>query len=197
MVVLHLVRQYLSDVHVLFGNTGVEFPETLQLRDHVLKEWKLEIIETRPMETFWQVMDRIKRQKLHLDDGRKHSNICCYALKHGPARVALRQLRVKVNFTGITAMESRNRMFTACHKGMEYYQKTFGLLVVHPIMFWTPEEVWTYTKAQKIPVNAAYERYGLERVGCMTCTSHIGWREQIGKVNPKLARYIIDRYFDD
>jgi phosphoadenosine phosphosulfate reductase len=197
VAVLHLVRKYKPNVRVLFQNTGVEFPETLRLKEQLIRDWNLEIIETKPKETFWQVMDRVKRLHLHVDDGKKHSNVCCNALKHGPARVALKDFKVRVNFTGMTAMESRNRMFTACHKGMEYYSSHLGVITVHPIMFWRPDEVFGYIKENGIPLNVAYERYGLQRVGCQTCTSYKGWREQIGKRNLKLAKYITERYFDE
>ena len=59
---------------------------------------------------------KIKKEGWRLDDGKKHSNICCYGLKEKPFILWARKHHIGKNFTGITASESRNRMWTACNR---------------------------------------------------------------------------------
>jgi phosphoadenosine phosphosulfate reductase len=186
---------------VIFNNTGVEFKETLEFKDKLSREWNLNLVELKPEKTFWQIMDP---QKIKIPDGQKtgkryfdawHTHdACCYYLKEKPFMNYVKG-RFSVNFTGITAMESRQRMLRACEKGMEYYHKTHSLMRVHPILYWTPEEVWRFIEENNIPVNPAYQKYKIDRIGCIPCTSYRGWREQLAKVNPKMYRFIQKRFF--
>ncbi len=195
MVVLWLVREVKSDVPVLFNNTGIQYPETIEFKERLVKEFGINLLETKPEVTYWQILERIQKKGFRIDDGRKHSNICCYHLKHKPSKKAIQENGFQVNFDGLTAIESRHRMFIACHKGMEYYTKKLGVQVVHPIMFWTPEEVFDYCSRVQIPVNPVYEKYNLDRVGCVPCTSHREWRAQLAKTNPKMYKFISEKYF--
>lgn len=107
----------------------------------------------------------------------------------------LKERSIDISFSGITAVESRHRMFVACKKGMEYYSFKDGLYKVHPIMFWTEQEVWEFTKDNDIPINEAYGKYGINRIGCMWCMSHRGWRNQVSRINPRVYCYMMRRYF--
>lgn len=194
MVVTSLAFEENPKIPVVFGNTGIEFPETLRLRDKVVDSWGLNYVEVKPKTTFFKINDMILKRKLRLDDGRKHSNICCYHLKEKPFDYWRKTKACSRSFTGITALESRHRMFVACKKGMDYYSVRSGFAKVHPIMFWTEEEVWQFTKDNNLPVNEAYSKYGIDRIGCMWCMSHKGWREQIFRINPKVYAFLMSHY---
>ena len=43
MVLLHLVRQQRPDIPVLFLETGYHFPETIEYRDRLARDWKLNL----------------------------------------------------------------------------------------------------------------------------------------------------------
>lgn len=197
MVVLDLALQENAKVPVVFENTLIEFPETLALKCRVERDWDLNLVELRPKKgvSFWKLQDRISLEKLNRDDGRKHSNICCYHLKEKPFALWRKVHNVTRSFTGLTAVESRHRMFVACMKGMDYYSYRDGCWKVHPLMFWTQQEVWDFTHDNGLPVNEVYKKYGLSRVGCMWCMSHKGWRGQVAKINPKVYAFMLERYF--
>lgn len=196
MLVLWLVRQEKPDIPVVFTNTGVEFKETIEFKDRMVDEWGLNLIEVKPEKTFWKLWEGRE-----LPDGSKHKkgvsvDRCCHVLKEKPFRSVVKQHGFTHNFTGITVAESRQRMLRICERGAYYYHKTFGVWNIHPIAFWTPEEVWAFTKYHRIPVNPVYEKYGMLRVGCLPCTAHRGWRKQLGKVNPKMLKHVLKNYFD-
>lgn len=194
MVVTFLALEENPKIPIVFENTGIEFPETLRLRDKIIESLAINYIELKPKITFFKVNDMILTRKLRMDDGRKHSNICCYHLKEKPFDLWRKETKCTRSFTGITALESRHRMFVACKKGMDYYSVRSGFAKVHPIMFWTEGEVWNFTHDMNLPINDAYEKYGIDRIGCMWCMSHKGWHEQIARINPKMYAFIMRKY---
>src|SRR5664280_1891036 len=51
MVVLHMLRQRLPDVPVIFLETGYHFKELLAYRDRMTAEWGLNLINAMPLTT--------------------------------------------------------------------------------------------------------------------------------------------------
>jgi phosphoadenosine phosphosulfate reductase len=51
MAVLHLLRQRIPDVPVLFLDTGYHFPQTYEYRDRMAKEWSLQLVNVLPRQT--------------------------------------------------------------------------------------------------------------------------------------------------
>lgn len=194
MIVAFLALEENSKIPIVFENTGIEFPETLALRNKVVSSWGINYVELKPQTTFFKVNDMIVKRKLKLDDSKKHSTICCYHLKEKPFNLWRKAVGCTRSLTGITALESRTRMFVSCTKGMDYYSLRSGFSKVHPIMFWTEEEVWNFTKDSGLPINEAYAKYGINRIGCMWCMSHKGWREQIQRINPRVYAFMMKKY---
>ena len=189
-VVLWLCLQENPKIPVIFNNTGVEFRETLELKEKMTSSFGLNLIETKPEKSFWQVWANIDGSKRG-----KHHDACCYYLKDKPTKLAIENHHLERSFTGITALESFMRMMTACQRGQEYFVKKYGYWKIHPILYWTPEEVWHFIHDNGIPENAAYEKYRMKRLGCVPCTAYKGWREQLARVNPRMYKLISERYF--
>jgi phosphoadenosine phosphosulfate reductase len=195
-VVLWLCLQENPDIPVVYNNTGIEWPETLAFKEQLKESWHLNLLETKPIMSYWQVWKRIQEKHLKFQDGsKKGSDLCCDYLKEIPARRLMKQHSFHRTFTGITAIESRLRMFVACQRGMEYYSQKDKITKIHPILYWTEPEVWRFIKDNNIPTNLAYAKYGLNRLGCMFCTSHKEWRPQIARTNLKAYRFIQEQYF--
>ena len=196
MALTYLVLQENPRIPVAFENTLIEFPETIYFMRKIVKEWDLNFFEIKPQPgvNFFTVNDRAIQKNLHIDDGRKHSNLCCYWLKDKPFLLWRRAPDVIKSFTGVTAVEGYHRMQTACHYGTQYLNHKEGLFKIQPLTFWTEQEVWDFTHDEGIPVNPAYQKYGLSRVGCMWCMSHFAWRQQIERINPAIFCYMMRRY---
>jgi len=196
LAVLYLVREFLPKVAVLFCNTICQYPETYRFRDKIVDEWNLELFETKPKILWWQVWDKFGAP--HGGKKVKGSSVdhCCYYLKEKPFKIAIRQNEWKVNFTGLTALESHQRMLSACESGMLFYSSKYGLVRLHPLIFWKEKEVWNFIEENSIPLNPAYKNRHLTRLGCMICTAHKGWRKEIAENNPRLYEWIQERYFN-
>jgi len=181
-LVLFLVRQFASQIPVLFNNTGVEFPQTVEFVHRLAEEWKLNFTELHPEMSFWECVERWgfpppSRYRFGTPK-------CCYHLKEKPVIKAIRENGFKASFIGVTAWESWGRRIVAGRLGICHHSKVYGVCRIRPILYLRPDEVWYLTKEFGIPVNPTYTLS--KRVGCLPCTGHLGWEEQIARVNPKL-----------
>jgi len=191
-IVLFLCLLVAPNVPVVFNNTGVEYPETVKFVASLEEAWGLNLIVTHPEKSFWQCIEQYgfpRGTKYSRTRGAHPTAQCCYWLKEKPALLAIRQNHWLGQFTGISASESRNRMFLARDKGYCYHIKKGNFCKIHPILWWTESEVWQFIHDNGLPFNQAYLK-GAERVGCMPCTAHKKWEEQMQRVNPKLYRMI-------
>jgi phosphoadenosine phosphosulfate reductase len=195
LAVLHLALKYKPEIPVAWINTGVDFPETQPFLEELSKKWNFDLHIIKPKKSYWQILDDIKRKGMQMDDGSKDSNTCCYHLKERPFLLWIREMGLTHCFTGVTAMESRHRMITACQKGMDFYQRKQEVWKIMPIIYWQPQEVWAYIREHEIPVHPAYAKYNLERIGCIPCTSYKKWREQLQRINPKMYKLLQEKYF--
>lgn len=194
-LVLYLARELNPDVKVIFCNTGVEYPETIQFRDRLTKEWDLNLLEAQSDKTFWQIVKEEKeRTGTHGYPDirfRRREPACCRILKIAPLRKLIRDHDIKATITGLSAAESYQRKWVfiwygdhyEMHKGMPW-----PIWKYHPVGYWTMEEVWRFTREEELPVNKAYEK--LDRVGCMPCTAFLGWQEKLGRTNLPLLKKI-------
>lgn len=193
VVVLHMALQIDPDVLVVFNNTGVEYPETLRYKEMLVKDWKLNLVETKPIKSFWQCVEEYGFPLLRGKRSRKYGNPgkppCCRFLKEIPMREAAKKHGIRAVITGLRAAESRARMFAFAQLGQNYAShKFFDIVKFNPIAFWTHDELWKYIREQGLPVNPIYRK--VARSGCMPCTGYTNWEAQLAKVNPRMYRYV-------
>ena len=191
MVVLHLVRQFEPRIRVMFGNTGVEYPDTLKFRDQIVKEWDLNFTEVRPKTNFWALKKKYGWPDRRFD-GKKgqHTVPCCKYLKEQPAADFWREAKIQLVFDGVTMGESHARWMLAYRLGCYYYAKSIGVFKSHPILDWPKEIVWKYIKRYSVPINPHYTKFPDQRVGCMPCTSFLDWRENMAEAFPAMYRKV-------
>jgi len=187
-VVLWLCLQVKPDISVVFNNTGVEHPETVQLVAELERAWNLNLTITHPEKNYWDCIEQYGFPEGTKGAIGKRKARCCYWLKEKPMQLAMRENGWLAYFTGETAVENRMRMFVAL-KGTCLHLKKEGVCKIKPILWWTEREVWDFVHANSLPVNAVYSK-GAQRTGCMPCTAHKHWEQQMGIVTPKLYRII-------
>lgn len=194
VVVLHMALQVNPKINVVFNNTGVEYPETYAYRNLLKKEWNLNLIETKPLKSFWQCVKeygfpllreayRFKEKKMF------HKPECCVFLKELPFKEACKTFEIEATLTGLRCSESRLRMFTLAQRGQYYHTKKWGSLWrYHPIGFWSHQQVHEYLEKNNLPINEIYKK--VERSGCMPCTGFLYWEKQLSITNLKMYRYV-------
>jgi len=203
VVMLHLALRFDPRVLVVFQNTGVEFPETLAFKDRLKEEWDLNLVELKPVKTFWQCVREYGLPHFRWWRSRPPSRAtaevrpkkksgtprCCYWLKERQANLYYRENGIEAIFLGLTFDESYQRRYWIIRAGLEYHMKKRNLKRIYPIAYWTSSDVWRYIKENDLPYNPLYDM-GHDRVGCMPCTGFIGWQKQMARANPKLYEKI-------
>jgi len=194
VLVLYFAREVYPDIPVLWANTGVEFPETVKFARKLAEEWNLNLIEVKPIKTFWQCVKEYGfpwPRKVKTRDGYKAPGTprCCYYMKEKPLANKIHELGIKATLTGLTWDESYNRKWALIKNGDWFFSKKRGYWFIHPIAYWNSYEVWKFIEENSIPLNPLYEK--AERIGCMTCTAHFGWEKQMAALTPGIYKLIM------
>ncbi len=161
MVLLHMVRETLPDVPVVFLDTGYHFAEVIAYRDRMAAEWGLNLISLEAKQTVaeQEATFGILNQT---DPGR-----CCGLRKVKPLFAALEGYGLW--FTGLRREQARSR---AALSEVDDFKLPTGRVIrkVSPLTEWSAKDVWTYAAEHGIPLLALYEK-GYTSIGCEPCTS--------------------------
>ncbi|PKN43723.1 MAG: phosphoadenosine phosphosulfate reductase [Deltaproteobacteria bacterium HGW-Deltaproteobacteria-18] len=174
-VVLALWREVLREhagpapVRVLNLDTGCKFPEVLDFRDRLTREWNLELHVARP-----EV--ELTRYALAVDPV-----ACCGDLKIRPLNEAVARLEIPALLTGVRADENPDR---ADRPWLEDHGDHVRAL---PILEWTELDVWTFMVRESIPWCTLYDQ-GYRSLGCMPCTLRSARGERSGRDSAKEER---------
>lgn len=199
MIVLHMIHQLKPDIQVLFNNTLVEYPDTYQFKREMVKKWNLNIIETKPVKSFWWVVENYGFPLFSRKGHRDPSKNCCRYLKEYPVARVLRKYKFDLYFTGLTRHESRLREFSAKKYGNYFYSKTQNHWKCHPIQDWTEQDVWNYHEKHSLPHNSFYDKEPVNgfvaRTGCWCCTIPIKYGKiEFLRINyPKLWKLLLKK----
>lgn len=189
VVLLHLVHQIDNTIPVAFNNTGVNFTETIEYMNKLKKDWNLKIYELKPKKTFWEVVKEhgYPKQSRSSKTGDKREPKCCKILKIEPLHRFIKGYKPDIIFVGLLGDEGRQRRWVYIYKGGALYEhKSERVNKCIPLIWWTTKDIWHYHDIEKIPRNPVYEKYEIERTGCIPCTGHIGWKKQLARIKPKL-----------
>lgn len=193
VALIFLVHEIDDSVPIVFNDTGVGFKETKEYKDMLIRDFYLTVYETSPEMTFWEIVEKhgYPKQSRNSKTGDPREPACCKILKYEPTERFIEEYNIDLNFVGLLGDEGRQRRWAFIQKAAaHYYMKSMGIWKCIPLIWWTKEDVWRYHDEREIPRNPVYEKYGIERTGCIPCTGHKGWREQLQKINPALYRKI-------
>lgn len=167
-VLLELVKKALprESFVVIFGDTGMEFPDTYKAVKVVQKQCEedgtpfyISKSHFEPEES-WQLFGppaRVLRW-------------CCSVHKSAPQTLKMREITGKNNYVGLDFVGVRAHESVARSKYdyENFGKKQKGQYSYNPILEWTSAEVWLYIFKNKIFVNEAYKK-GNSRAGCLFC----------------------------
>lgn len=160
MVVLHMLRQRLPDVPVLFLDTGYHFPETYAYRDRMTSAWQLNLRNLAPAMTVAEQESKFGILN-QTDPGR-----CCRLRKVEPLIAALEDFDVW--FTGLRHEQSPTRKNL---KKIEQHLLPSGrsLAKVSVLTDWPWPQVSEYMSGHNIEFLPLYH-LGYPSIGCEPCT---------------------------
>ncbi len=161
MVVLHMLRQRVLDVPVIFLETGYHFAELIAYRDRMTTEWGLNLVNALPTTTVKEFEGRFG--KLHI----VQPTACCQARKVEPLMRSLEPFDWW--FTGLRREQSPTR---AGLKKVEDHRLPTGrqLKKVSVLADWDWARVEAYAEREGIPQLELYAR-GYTSIGCEPCTA--------------------------
>jgi phosphoadenosine phosphosulfate reductase len=180
LVVLHIALDVNPSIDVVFNNTTVDFPETINYVKWLKEEWGLNLHFTRHDCSYFK-LTKEKGWANHED------RWCCKPFKEGPAFQFMSQNGYKAELTGTTRTESIYRRSLSPIKNPK---KDPQIIRVNPIYDWNEWEVWRYIEENNIPYNPLYDM-GYRRIGCWCCPlngpSHY---KRLCKTHPQLFNFL-------
>ena len=161
MVVLHMLRQRLPDVPVIFLETGYHFKEVIAYRDRLVAEWNLNLVNALPKTTLKE--HEAQHGLLYIVQPTE----CCAIRKVEPLMRSLEPFDWW--FTGLRREQSPTR---ANLKKVEDHKLPTGRMLkkVSVLADWTMDQVNEYAAANGIPRLELYDR-GYTSIGCEPCTA--------------------------
>jgi len=166
-------------VHV---DTSYKIPAMISYRDHIAREWGLNLVVARN--------ERALKEGMNHEKGRL---VCCEALKTNGLRQVMDEQGYSALILGIRRDEegtrAKERFFSPRDQNFEWnfrdqppelwdqFQTSFeeGTHVrIHPLLHWTEVNVWEYIERESIPVISLYfadmEGRRYRSLGCAPCT---------------------------
>jgi phosphoadenosine phosphosulfate reductase len=161
MVVLHMLRQHLPEVPVIFLETGYHFKELIAYRDRMVAEWELNLVNAMPSTTVAEFEGQFG--KLHIVQPTE----CCRVRKVEPLMRSLEPFGWW--FTGLRREQSPTR---AGLKKVEDHRTPTGkqMKKVSVLADWDWARVSDYATIHGIPQLELYAR-GYTSIGCEPCTA--------------------------
>ncbi|MGQ9582758.1 MAG: phosphoadenosine phosphosulfate reductase domain-containing protein [Thermoplasmatota archaeon] len=164
---------------VLFSNTGIEFPETVDYVRRLSRDLGLTLLEESAGGAFWQNLPRFGPPA-------KDFRWCCKVCKLAPMTAL-----VSREFPGgVLTVEGRRWRESFARQRIRLVEESPfvpGQVNVEPIRGWTALEVWLYILWRGLPYNPLYDE-DLERVGCWLCPSTLESElEVVGRIHPELS----------
>jgi phosphoadenosine phosphosulfate reductase len=167
LVMMHLAKKAGLSFPVFTLDTGLLFPETLELQKRLedFYGWKIESI--RPDLSVEQQAEVLGPALWERDP-----DLCCTTRKVLPLQSKLHDLDCWI--TGLRRNQSDSRSGIGIIELYTLDQNSGSEIVkLNPMAEWTREAIWQYIQQHKIPYNPLHDQ-GYRSIGCMTCTRKTG-----------------------
>ena len=156
VVMLSLIAEVDPSLPVIFIDTGMHFPQTLDYKDEVIARLGLTgVREITPNETERKVLD--PKNMLWTAD----ADACCALRKVRPLEPALEGFGAWI--TG------RKRFHGGARMSLAVFEHADGRYKVNPLANWTQADVDAYLEAKDLPRHPLVAQ-GYPSIGCWPCT---------------------------
>ncbi|MGA8275220.1 MAG: phosphoadenylyl-sulfate reductase [Thermoplasmata archaeon] len=175
LVIMDLARRLRPDIPVLFLETGYHFAETLQFRDQLRSESKVNIVDVRPDRSVPE-QDAEFGAELYA----RAPDMCCEMRKVAPLHRALAGRRAWM--TGVRRSQHPQRAGTPVVQWQELPGDGNGIFKVNPLVAWPLSDVDAYLEEHQLPRHPLWAK-GYPSVGCAPCTApaSLGEGERAGR----------------
>jgi len=160
LATLHLVMDAGIKPDLMFINTGIELPETIENVQNIAEKYGLNLFSKRARSGYWDNVD-------YFGPSARDYRWCCKTCKLGPTALLIDEEYPEgvLSFIGQRRYESEQRM----DKGSTWNNPWVpGQESASPIQDWTALHIWIYLFMKGADYNPLYEK-GFERIGCWVC----------------------------
>lgn len=170
-LIIHWLATIAPRTHVFNLDTGYQFPETLELRDRIVRRYGIDVVLERP-ETTVPEYERLHGGPLYRVDPDR----CC-----GDRKIAIVR-RVLTRFDAWMTAIRRDQSPDRADAPIVGWDHKFGLVKVSPLANWTKSQVWKAIVDEDVPYNPLHDR-GFVSIGCQPCTRAVvqGEDERAGR----------------
>lgn len=168
VVTLDIVQRAIphNNFKVLFGDTGMEFPDTYDLVSEIS-----DLCSRREIE-FISAKSELNPHCTWKQYGPPSTvtRWCCSVHKTSPQILALRKYLGKPNFTGMAfvGVRANESISRSEYDYVSLGEKHKGQYSCNPILEWNSAELYLYIYSENLPLNKAYKK-GNNRAGCLVC----------------------------
>jgi phosphoadenosine phosphosulfate reductase len=163
LVMMHLAKTAHLDFPVFTLDTGLLFPETLELQRRLEDFYGCKIESAVPDLT---VEEQAEAHGPEL--WKRDPDLCCTVRKVLPLQSKLRDLEGWITGLRRSQSKSRARIGVIELYGLDSESGT-DIVKINPMANWTREAIWHYIHQHKIPYNPLHDQ-GYQSIGCMVCT---------------------------
>ncbi len=162
IVIMHLAQSHGLKLPAFTLNTGLLFPETLELKAKLEKHLGITIEDVTPAQTV-EAQAATHGPELWKRDPEK----CCGLRKVESLGKKLFDLDLWI--TGLRRDQSSERASTPL-LSLAARPDQSEVWKLNPLVDWSREQVWDYLKKHQLPYNVLHDR-GYRSIGCAPCTS--------------------------
>ena len=181
-VLLHLVKKALpkGSFVVIFGDTGMEFPDTYDTVEYIKKQCE------EDGTPFYVARSHFTPEQSWKIFGPPSKTLrwCCSVHKSTPQTIKMREITGKKNYTGMdfVGVRKHESLARSTYEYENYGKKQKGQYSFNPILEWTSAEIWLYIYINDVYINKAYIK-GLTRAGCLLCPMSGGSSDYLRRYN--------------
>ena len=155
---LHMLSRIDRSIPIVFLDTGYHFPETIEFRNRVTRQFDLNLVNVVPQVS--KINQRDESGRLYFTS---NPELCCYLNKVQPLEPFLERYDVWV--TGIRAGQNDNRRALQTFVEGPHECRRF-----HPVLDWTVAMIHDYLREYNLPVHPL-DAFGYQSIGCEPCTA--------------------------
>lgn len=178
IVAFDLVQRALphNKMKVLFGDTGMEFPDTYRVMDLIkdkCSELGIEFLRASSKLTTEQTWRLFGPPAVT-------NRWCCSVHKTSPQIMLLQEQTGNQGFTGMafTGIRGDESVSRSEYDDVSFGSKHRGQYSCHPILEWNSAELFDYIYQEELIINEAYKK-GNTRAGCLVCPMSSGKHEYL------------------